>query len=67
MDKLARLVGQDPMDFRILNAYRDGDMKAHGKATSGAALVEVVQAAAALTDWPLSPAAKAASSMKQGG
>ena len=29
MDKLARLVGMDPMEFRILNAYRDGDMKAH--------------------------------------
>ena len=28
MDKLARLVGMDPMEFRILNAYRDGDMKA---------------------------------------
>jgi len=67
MDKLARLVGQDPMEFRIRNAYRDGDMKAHGKTTSGAALVEVVQAAAALTDWPLSAAAKAASSMKQEG
>ena len=31
MDKLARLVGMDPMEFRILNAYRDGDMKAHGE------------------------------------
>ena len=29
MDKLAHLVGIDPMEFRILNAYRDGDMKAH--------------------------------------
>ena len=29
MDKLAHLVGMDPMEFRILNAYRDGDMKAH--------------------------------------
>ena len=35
MDKLARLVGMDPMEFRILNAYRDGDMKAHGEATAG--------------------------------
>ena len=33
MDKLARLVGMDPMEFRILNAYRDGDMKAHRRAT----------------------------------
>ena len=29
MDKLAHAVGMDPMEFRILNAYRDGDMKAH--------------------------------------
>ena len=34
MDKLARLVGMDPIEFRILNAYRDGDMKAHGKTTA---------------------------------
>ena len=40
MDKLARLIGMDPMEFRILNAYRDGDMKAHGETTHGAALVE---------------------------
>ena len=29
MDKLAQLVGMDPIELRILNAYRDGDMKAH--------------------------------------
>ena len=66
MDKLARLVGMDPMELRILNAYRDGDMKAHGKLTDGAALVETIQAAAKLADWPLSPAAMAASSMRRG-
>ena len=33
MDKLARLVGADPMEFRIQNAYRDGDMKAHRRVT----------------------------------
>ena len=31
MDKLARLVGMDPLEFRFKNAYRDGDMKAHGE------------------------------------
>ena len=31
MDKLARLLGMDPIEFRIKNAYRDGDMKAHGE------------------------------------
>ena len=48
MDKLARLVGMDPLEFRILNAYRDGDMKAHGETTHGAALVETMQAASKL-------------------
>jgi CO/xanthine dehydrogenase Mo-binding subunit len=65
MDKLARLVGMDPMEFRIRNAYRDGDMKAHGETVKGAALVETVQAAAELAHWPLTPAARAASSMKR--
>ena len=64
---LAKLAGLDPLEFRILNAYRDGDMKAHGKATDGAALVEVIQAAAELAGWPLSDKARAASSMKREG
>jgi CO/xanthine dehydrogenase Mo-binding subunit len=67
MDKLARLVGQDPMEFRIRNAYRDGDMKAHGEATKGAALVETIQAAAKLADWPLSEKAMRASSLRREG
>ncbi|MGH6922591.1 MAG: xanthine dehydrogenase family protein molybdopterin-binding subunit [Propylenella sp.] len=66
MDKLARLIGMDPIEFRIRNAYRDGDMKAHGETTHGAALVETVQAAAELAGWPLSDEAMAASSLKQG-
>ena len=36
----------DPIEFRLINAYRDGDMKAHRKEVEGAALVEVRQAAA---------------------
>jgi CO/xanthine dehydrogenase Mo-binding subunit len=63
MDKLARLIGMDPMEFRILNAYRDGDMKAHGEEAHGTALVETVQAAAKLANWPLPDKAKAATSM----
>jgi CO/xanthine dehydrogenase Mo-binding subunit len=66
MDKLARLVGMDPLAFRILNAYRDGDPKAHGETTKGAALVETIQAAAKLADWPLDERSMAASSMKRG-
>ncbi|KAB2876812.1 MAG: xanthine dehydrogenase family protein molybdopterin-binding subunit [Bauldia sp.] len=67
MDKLARLVGMDPLEFRILNAYRDGDMKAHGETTKGAALVETMQAAATLAGWPLGDKAMAASSLKREG
>ena len=62
MDKLARLVGMDPMEFRILNAYRDGDMKAHHRKTEGAALVECVQAAADLANWPIAAEYRAMSS-----
>jgi CO/xanthine dehydrogenase Mo-binding subunit len=43
----------DPMEFRILNAYRDGDMKAHRRETKGAALVECVQVAAEKAKWPV--------------
>jgi CO/xanthine dehydrogenase Mo-binding subunit len=66
MDKLARLVGMDALEFRILNAYRDGDPKAHGETTHGAALVETMQAAAELAAWPLREEAKRASSMRRG-
>jgi CO/xanthine dehydrogenase Mo-binding subunit len=46
MDMVARHLGMDPMELRLLNAYRDGDTKAHRKTVDGAALVEVIQAAA---------------------
>jgi CO/xanthine dehydrogenase Mo-binding subunit len=46
MDKLANLIGMDPMEFRILNAYRDGDMKAHRREAKNTALIECVQVAA---------------------
>jgi CO/xanthine dehydrogenase Mo-binding subunit len=63
MDKLARLVGMDPLEFRILNAYRDGDMKAHGEETHGAALIETMQSAAKLAKWSLSKEAMRATSL----
>ncbi len=53
MDKLAELVGMDPMEFRILNAYRDGDMKAHRREAKNCALVECVQVAAEKAKWPI--------------
>jgi CO/xanthine dehydrogenase Mo-binding subunit len=66
MDKIARLLGIDPIALRIRNAYRDGDMKAHGELTKGAALVETMQAAAQLAGWPVSDEDAAASSLKGG-
>ncbi len=62
MDKLARLVGMDPLEFRLLNAYRDGDMKAHRQVAKNCALIECAQAAAELANWPLRPEFKAMSS-----
>lgn len=53
MDKLARLIGMDPLEFRFINAYRDGDMKAHRQPTEGAALVECMQEASIAADWPV--------------
>lgn len=67
MDKLAHLIGMDPMEFRILNAYRDGDMKAHRREAHNTALIECVQVAAEKAKWNLSDAAKRASSRKSGG
>jgi CO/xanthine dehydrogenase Mo-binding subunit len=67
MDKLANLVGIDPMEFRILNAYRDGDMKAHRREAKNTALIECVQVAAEKAKWPIREEFKRASSRKGGG
>ena len=53
MDKLAVLIGMDPVEFRILNAYRDGDMKAHRREAHNCALVECAQVAAEKANWPI--------------
>ncbi len=62
MDKIARLIGMDPLELRFINAYRDGDMKAHGEVAHGAALIETMQAAAELANWPVSAESMRASS-----
>ncbi|MBS3649851.1 xanthine dehydrogenase family protein molybdopterin-binding subunit [Pseudaminobacter sp. 19-2017] len=53
MDKLARLIAMDPLEFRFINAYRDGDMKAHRQVTEGAALIECMQEASRAASWPV--------------
>src|SRR5467141_1046171 len=67
MDKLAHLVGMDPMEFRILNAYRDGDMKAHRREAKNTALIECIQVAAEKAKWPLREEMKRMSSLRDGG
>jgi hypothetical protein len=67
MDKLAHKVGMDPMEFRILNAYRDGDMKAHRREAHNCALVECVQVAAEKANWPIRDEYRRANSMTGGG
>ncbi|MFF2324170.1 xanthine dehydrogenase family protein molybdopterin-binding subunit [Agrobacterium sp. NPDC058088] len=67
MDKGAELVGMDPLEFRILNSYRDGDMKAHRRLAKNTALIECVQVAAEKGNWPIQQQFKADSSLKGGG
>jgi CO/xanthine dehydrogenase Mo-binding subunit len=67
MDKLAHLVGMDPMEFRLLNAYRDGDMKAHRREAKNTALIECVQVAAEKAKWRIRDDFKRMSSLKDGG
>jgi CO/xanthine dehydrogenase Mo-binding subunit len=62
MDRIARALEIDPLQFRLRNAYRDGDMKAHRKIASGTALIEVIQRAAALVGHDLPEEYRAMSS-----
>ena len=65
MDKLARLIGMDALEFRFVNAYRDGDMKAHRQPTTGAALIECMQEASRAAQWPVAERFLKMSSMKR--
>ena len=62
MDRIARALDMDPLQFRLRNAYRDGDLKAHRKVASGTALIEVIQRAAALVGHELPEEFRAMSS-----
>jgi len=48
MDKIAEAVGMDPWEIRLINAYREGDMKSHLKEVEDAGMVETILAAAKL-------------------
>jgi CO/xanthine dehydrogenase Mo-binding subunit len=62
MDVVANELGIDPWRLRLINAYRDGEMKAHRKKVEGAALVEVIQTAARMSGHRLDPDLEAMSS-----
>ena len=53
MDRIARALDIDPLQLRLKNAYRDGDMKAHRKLAEGTALIEVIQRGAELVGHDL--------------
>ena len=67
MDKVAAAVGINPVELRIMNAYRDGDMKAHRRLAKNCALIECAQVVAEKAGIALSPSLKAASSLRDGG
>jgi len=67
MDKGATAIGMDPLEYRILNAYRDGDMKAHRREAKNCALIECAQVAAEKANWPLRDEFRKMSSRKDGG
>ena len=57
----------DPLEFRILNGYRDGDIKAHRREAKNCALIECAQVAAEKANWPLRDEFRQMSSRKGGG
>jgi hypothetical protein len=67
MDKVAETVRMNPIELRILNAYRDGDMKAHRRAAKNCALIESCQVAGQKAQWPIRPEFAAMSSLRDGG
>jgi len=67
MDKGATAIGMDPLEYRILNAYRDGDMKAHRREAKNCALIECAQVAAEKANWPLRDEFRRMSSRHGGG
>jgi len=67
MDKVAEAVGMNPIDLRILNAYRDGDMKAHRREAKNTALIECCQVVAEKAGVALQASSRAASSLRDGG
>jgi CO/xanthine dehydrogenase Mo-binding subunit len=67
MDRIAEVCGLDPWTVRLVNAYRNGDMKPHRKLAEDATLIETIQAAAALVGHELTPEQRAMTSAPRAG
>ncbi|MEM7289089.1 MAG: molybdopterin cofactor-binding domain-containing protein, partial [Pseudomonadota bacterium] len=67
MDKIATQLGINPIELRLINAYRDGDMKAHRRLAKNTALIECCQVAAQKAGVRLSPQLLSDSSLVGGG
>ncbi len=67
MDVVAHEIGMNPIEFRILNAYRDGDMKAHRRLAKNTALIECCQVVSEKANWPIRDEFRRMSSMAGGG
>ncbi len=67
MDVVAHEIGMHPIEFRILNAYRDGDMKAHRRVAKNTALIECCQVVAEKANWPISDTYRRMTSTEGGG
>ena len=67
MDKIAERGGMDPWEIRLVNAYRNGDIKPHRKEVEDATLVETIQAAAELVGHELPDPFKAMNSWDRNG
>jgi CO/xanthine dehydrogenase Mo-binding subunit len=53
MEKIARVIGMDSWELRMINAYRNGQMRPVRKVVEDAALIETLQAAAELAGHEL--------------
>jgi CO/xanthine dehydrogenase Mo-binding subunit len=54
MERDARKIGLDSLEFRFRNAYRNGQVSASGKMIDDAYAIETMREAAALASYPLS-------------
>jgi len=66
MDKIARTIGMDPWEIRLINAYRNGDIRPYQKVVEDATLVEAIKGAAKLVGHELPKWAQAMNSWDRG-